>query len=124
MQASKLRFAIVQRYMEQRQTAGATNATINREIALMRRAFNLTHESLPALPSKLKENNVRKGFFEHEDYTALLKTLPAELRPVLTFAYYTGCRKGEILSLQWSQVDLLERVVRLEAGTGINRAIV
>jgi len=42
------------------------------------------------------------------------------LRPVLTFAYYTGCRKGEILSLQWSQLDLLEQIVRLEAGTTKN----
>ncbi len=120
IRASKLRFGIAQRYVEQRQASGAANATINRELALLRRAFNLAHEPLPALPSKLKENNVRKGFFEHEDYTALLKTLPDELRPVLTFAYYTGCRKGEILSLQWSQVDLLEQVVRLEAGTTKN----
>ncbi len=119
-QTSKLRFAIVQSYIERRQTAGAMNATINREVALLRRAFNLVHEPLPPFPSKLKENNVRKGFFEHEDYIALLKTLPEELRPVLTFAYYTGCRKGEILSLQWSQVDLLEQVVRLEVGTTKN----
>jgi integrase len=120
MQTSELTFGIVQRYIEQRQAASATNATINREMALLRRAFNLTDVPLPKLPSKLKENNVRKGFFEHEDYMALLKTLPAELRPVLTFAYFTGCRKGEILSLQWSQVDLMEQVVRLEAGTTKN----
>jgi integrase len=116
----KLTFDLVQRYVERRQGEGATNATINREISLLRRAFNLGHHHLPPLPSKLKENNVRQGFFEHEDYTALMKKLPAELRPVLTFAYYTGCRRGEILSLQWSQVDLVEQVVRLEAGTTKN----
>jgi integrase len=32
------------------------------------------------------------------------------------FAYWTGCRRGEILSLLWSQVDLLEKVVRLKTG--------
>lgn len=120
IRAPKLRFGIVQRYVEQRQAAGASNATINRETALLRRSFNLANESLPPFPSKLKENNVRKGFFEHHDYKALLRTLPIELRPVLTFGYYTGCRKGEILGLQWSQVDLLEHVVRLEAGTTKN----
>ncbi len=31
-------------------------------------------------------------------------------------AYYTACRKGEILSLRWKQIDLTERVVRLEPG--------
>ena len=45
--AAKLRFGIVQRYVAQRQVAGAQNATINREMALLRRAFNLAHESLP-----------------------------------------------------------------------------
>jgi integrase len=118
--ASKLRFSMVQRYIDQRQGEGAANATINRELAILRRAYNLMRVPLPDLPSKLKENNVRKGFFEHDHYTALLKTLPSELRPVLTFAYYTGCRKGEILGIQWSQVDLIERVVRLEAGATKN----
>ena len=46
--------------------------------------------------------------------------LPDYLRPVLTFGYYTGCRKGEILALKWIQVDLSEHVVRLEPGTTKN----
>ncbi len=116
----------VQSYIDARREKGRKNGTINRELSLFRRAFTLGGEhdppkvsTVPRIPI-LEENNVRKGFFEHEDYTSLLKTLPNELRPVLTFAYYTGCRKGEILSLQWSQVDLLEQVVRLEAGTTKN----
>ena len=118
--ASKLTFGIAQRYIEQRQATGATNATINREMALLRRSFNLCHEPLPVLPAKLKENNVRKGFFEHDEFTALFKDLPDELRPVAMFAYYTGCRKGEILNVQWPQVDLVEGKVRLEVGTTKN----
>jgi integrase len=35
---------------------------------------------------------------------------------VTTFAYWTGCRCGEILNLRWQQVDLLQCIVRLEAG--------
>ena len=47
----------------------------------------------------------------------MLRTeLPKHLRPVLTFGYYTGCRKGEILNRVWPQVDLLEKIVRLEPG--------
>ena len=34
----------------------------------------------------------------------------------LTFAYFTGCRRGEILRMQWSQVDPFRHVVRLNPG--------
>ena len=105
-----------------REYGPAANATINRELALLRRAFNLGRMATPpkvgAVPfiPMLAENNVRKGFFEHEAFLALRLALPEEIRPVITFAYFTGCRKGEILGLRWSQVDLAERVVRLEPG--------
>ena len=70
--------------------------------------------------SKLKENNVRTGFFSHYEYLKLRDVLPNYLRPVVAFAYYTGMRKSEILKLVWSQVDLHEGTVRLEAGTTKN----
>jgi len=47
---------------------------------------------------------------------AVRSALPEEIRPVITYAYYTGCRKGEILRLRWTQIDLDERVIRLEPG--------
>ncbi len=104
----------------------AENATINRELALLKHAFRLGWKStprkvavLPYIPM-LEERNVRKGFFEHGQFLAMRAAVPEYLRPVLTFAYYTGCRRGEILALQWSQVDLTERVVRLEPGTTKN----
>jgi integrase len=55
------------------------------------------------------------------EYDAMLTALPDEIKPLLVLAYYTGCRRGEILSLQWSQVDLLERVIRLEPGATKNK---
>ncbi len=90
-------------------------------MTLLKRSFNLAREAgklnvVPLLPKKLKENNVRKGFFEYDDFRAFRAALPEEVVPVVTFAFWTGCRKGEILSLKWSQVDLSNRTVRLEAG--------
>jgi integrase len=62
------------------------------------------------------EHNVRKGFFERTASVKHREALPTEIKSVTTFAYWTGCRRGEILSLQWHQVDLSQCVVRLEPG--------
>ena len=118
---AKASVSMIKRYIVQRQASHAANATINREASILHRALVLAKEcgkipAVPTFPKKLRENNVRKGFFEHHDFIALRAALPEYLRPVVTFAYWTGCRRGEILALRWSQVNLIERVVRLEPG--------
>jgi integrase len=101
------------------------NATINRELAALRRMFVLGKQAgkvshIPFI-QRLQEDNVRKGFFTHYEYLRLREMLPEYLRPVVAFAYYTGMRKGEILSLLWEQIDLYEGTVRLEVGTTKNK---
>lgn len=63
----------------------------------------------------MEENNARQGYFEHHEYLAARKAIPAYLKPVISMAYYTGMRKEEILGLQWYQVDLMERKITLKA---------
>jgi integrase len=55
------------------------------------------------------------------DFIALRDALPDYFRPVVTFAYHTGWRKQEILSLKWNQVDLAAKAVRLEVSTTKNK---
>ncbi len=114
----------IKKYVARRLEAGAANATINRELAALKRLFNLglQAEKIHRKPysAMLKENNVRKGFFEYSEFVAFRKALPDYFKPVVTFAYYTGWRKQEILSLKWNQVDLSGRTVRLDAGTTKN----
>ena len=69
----------------------------------------------------LRENNVRTGFFEHEQYQSVLNELPVDLRPIVTFAYITGWRiQSELLTLQWRQVDMKACLVRLDSGSTKN----
>ena len=62
-------------------------------------------DRVPYIPM-LKENNVRKGFFEHHHFLALRDALPSYRKGFVTFAYKVGWRFSEIQGLTWSQVDL------------------
>jgi len=57
---------------------------------------------VPYIPM-LKESNIRKGFFEPEEYAALKNALPSYLKSIIAFAYDSGWRKGEILALKWER---------------------
>ena len=100
-------------------------AELNRELTTLKRMFSLAVQAAklhykPHFPM-LRENNVRKGFFERDQYLAVLKHLPEAMRPIVTFAYVTGWRiNSEVLPLQWRQVDLGAGEVRLDPGTTKN----
>ncbi len=110
----------IQAYILRRKEQGAANATVNRELAALKRMFHLGANctppkvlNIPHIP-RLKEKNVRQGYFEHEEYITLKKALPAYLKNVVVTAYYTGMRKSEILGLKWTHIDLREKKITLK----------
>jgi integrase len=117
--------ADVRAFTARRQAAGASNATINRDLMLLKRMCVLAMQAgkltvRPYIPL-LKENNVRQGFFEPEQFRSVQHHLPAHMRGVAAFACITGWRTpSEILPLEWRQVDMKAGEVRLDAGTTKN----
>ena len=120
--AAALRPDRLDRYVRERMEAGAASNTIRNELNALRHAFRLAKRagqvaSVPDFP-RLSPGNIRTGFFEAEDFAALLAELPEQLRPVVQFAAYTGWRvPSEVLPLTWDRVDFTAGVVRLEPGT-------
>jgi integrase len=121
-QVPEVNTAAIKKYIGTRLETGAANATINRELSALKRMLNLGADCTPPKVDRvpkipmLKENNVRKGFFEHAQFLALRDSLPEFLRGVATFGYKVGWRMSEILELKWSQVDLEQGIVCLNPG--------
>ncbi|MBZ5508484.1 MAG: tyrosine-type recombinase/integrase [Acidobacteriia bacterium] len=106
-------------FVRQRQVEGMGNAVINRSLSALRRMLRIAHEDgkLQFVPviRLLKEPPARKGFLPLDKFEQLAGLLPSHLRPLVTLLYYCGVRLGEALEIEWSQVDLDRRIIRLEA---------
>ena len=118
-------------YQNARLEGGAANATVNREMAALKRGFRLAARrdptiTIPHIPM-LVEDNVRTGFFERHRLDAILPHLSSDLQPVIEVAYITGWRvRSEILTRRWAHVDVDQGWLRLEPGetkSGQGRAV-
>jgi integrase len=95
-------------------------ATLNRYIACLKTIVNqaLTNNLIDRNPIRgvklFKENNVRDRVLSREEYQRLLEACLGHLVLIVTLAYRTGMRKGEILGLRWDQLRLAEKVVLLD----------
>lgn len=107
----------ITKYTNVRKESDAANGTINRELAALKRMLNLGAKATPPkverVPhiQKLPENNIKQGFFEDENFQAFLENLSDYLKGFVSFAYWTGWRKGQILKLKWPMVNIKERII-------------
>lgn len=84
-------------------------ATVNRELAALRRAFRLglKHRRISRAPDieMLAEAAPREGFVEPNRFEGLVSHLPAYLQDFARFDYIVGWRKGALKALRWPDVD-------------------
>ena len=115
--ASRITDERVELYKAARLEEKAKPATVNRELAALRRMFKLARRRVPFPPliTMLQERNVRRGFFEEEQFRAVLSQLPAYVQPVAEVAYVTGWRvPSEVLTREWRHVDFAGGFLVLE----------
>jgi integrase len=117
------------KYVDQRKEQGAANATVNREMATLRRMFRLGYFSdppqvmrLPKFPRLDEDDNVRLGFLEPEDYDRLAAAATELwMRAMLEVYHVYGWRKKEVMGMKIKQVDFDQRLIRLDIGTTKNK---
>jgi integrase len=129
LRAVEVSSQLVASYIDTRQQEGAENATINRELAALKRLFRLAQQSTPpkvrTVPyiAMLKENNTRTGFLESKQHDALAAEtgrIGLWLRAMFEVGYTYGWRHEELLALLVRQVNVSAGTIRLEPGTTKN----
>jgi len=102
-------------------------ATINRELACLKRMFNVARKGLTvlkggvpvanqmAMVSLEREHNERDRVLSAEEFHRVYEAAAPWLQPMVLVAYHTGMRAGEIRALRWEQVDLKTGTIHLRA---------
>ena len=92
-------------------------ATINRELAALKRAYNIARDNDKVITNPvervkmLDEENLRIRYLREEEQTRLLEACLPHVRPIVETALMTGMRKSEILDLKWKDVDFERKII-------------
>src|SRR6266850_4525156 len=103
-------------------------AAVNRELEKLRRLLNIAEREGWILRNPMRsgdslisvaDERKRERIITRDEELRLLRACDdrwrRHLRPILICALDTGMRRGEILSLKWSDVDFEERVLTIRA---------
>jgi integrase len=122
--ASQVSTDLLTQYVLKCRADGLENATINRDMSALRRAFSLGYkctprkvQQIPIFPDRLTEAPPRQGFVDQREFDLLCKHAgELWLRALLATAYEFGFRRGELLAMRVHQIDLFNRTIRLYRG--------
>jgi len=105
-------------YKAKRRKQKVRPATINRELAMFSKAFNLAVDEWEWLGKKPfkkipweKEDNERDRWLTLEEENELLSCCPNWLWDIVVFDLNTGLREDELLSMAWSWVQLFRKTL-------------
>ena len=111
-------------YIKYRLKMKRSRTTVNRELQLLGQAMRLAKrkkplKEMPHIEKFSEKDNARQGFFERDELERIVEFLPDYLKDLTRFAYHTGWRKGEILTLEWR--DIQGDVIRLRPEIAKNK---
>ena len=126
--ASAVSTDMIRKYVIECQKKGMANASINRDLSALKKAFSLAYKStprkiaaMPVFPKKLDEN-ARHGFIEQAEFDKLYSHAEGLwFKTMLLLGYTFGFRRGELLAMKVEQFSSVERTIRLWRGATKNK---
>ena len=119
-QMVNIRQADIEKYIVHRKKEGVEDSTVNRELACLRKMFNkamdwgyLEKNPVARIQFFSEKNNMKERVLTEDEEKRLLNSCNSVLNPILITALQTGMRRGEILSLRWSDVDIDQKEITL-----------
>ena len=115
IQLRHLNTKLLEQFQTERTQKGNKPATVNRLIATIKHCIHkgyqwemLSEETLKRVRQVklLEENNRRLRFLSQPECQNLISNCQGNTKAIVITALNTGCRKSEILNLQWDNVDL------------------
>ena len=123
---STIKLQDLEEYKEKREEEGRAPATIDMEISITKtmiiKAFDNdlvdggTVKAFRRVKRKLRRGaNARHRTLTIDEYLKLVAVAAPHLKGIITTAYNTGMRLGELLGLRWPHIDREKGVIRLPA---------
>ena len=135
---SKIKNYDIERYKMERVRASRKNASqkvvrpasVNRELATLRTMLNkaVAWKDLRASPftgiKLFRVDNGRVRFLSSPEMTRLIDSAKGYIRDAIILALNTGMRRGELLRLQWTDIDLENGIIHVnETKSGYSRKL-
>ncbi len=117
MELQSITAAHLHNYISLRNKTGVSDATINRDLAIIKHMLNYAVECgiLETNPVErfklLKEEQKERPRFSDAEIKKVINAVKADCRPLYTFTQETGCRREEALSFQHWQVQADAKLV-------------
>ncbi len=117
---SQINPALIEDFKQKRKSAGDQPSTIVRKLTILKRIFNLAKKrwmwvkDVPPIEMPAKADRKRLRYLSFAEYHKLLGKCEPWLHGPVIVAAWTGLRKGNVLNLKRSQVNIFNRTISLD----------
>ncbi len=117
---SQINSAVIEDFKQKRKEAGDQPATIVRKLNILKRIFNLAKKrwlwvkDVPSIEMPARADRKRVRHLTFAEFDELLGKCEPWIRGLVIVAAWTGLRKGNILNLKRSQVNIVNRTISID----------